>query len=187
MQDGDGIYYPVLGLVTNRDDPIGRGRVKFLVPGLIEPESRWAWPMGMPGGGFPGRGLHSVPPVGAQVVAFFLDGDPDKPMWMPGPWAVDPVDGAPDGATTDVAESSSKADVHAIETEKWRFVMDDGVNRMRLIHKDSGNEIEWDGARRALTLDFETSITLVAIGRIDLRATQVLINERPVMPNTDTI
>ena len=187
MPETDGIHHPVLGLLTNRRDPIGRGRVKVRVPGLIEPESRWAWPIGMPGGGQLGRGLHSIPPVGAQVVVWFLDGDPDKPMWMPGPWPVESSADKPDGATTDVAESDSPSDVHGIETGKWRLALDDDADRMRLVHKETGNEIEWDGARRALTFDFQTSVTIVSVGRIDLRATQVLINDRPVLPNTDAI
>ena len=42
MQEGEGIHYPVLGLVTNRDDPKGRGRVKFQVlrPGRVRSRIR---------------------------------------------------------------------------------------------------------------------------------------------------
>jgi len=58
------------------------GRIKFVIPGLIEPESVWALPFGA--GGSAQEGRNYVPPVGADVYCMFVNGDPDQPVWAPG-------------------------------------------------------------------------------------------------------
>ena len=66
-----------IGVVTNRKDPEGLGRVKVRIPGLIEPESDFALPLGTLGGGSDRRGLFAVPEVGAEVGILFNQGDVD--------------------------------------------------------------------------------------------------------------
>ena len=39
------------GSVIRNDDPEKLGRVKVFIPGLLEPQSPWAWPVGFPGSG----------------------------------------------------------------------------------------------------------------------------------------
>ena len=56
-----------MGYVTERNDPEMLGRVKVCVPGFLEPESGWAWPLGTVGGGTKDCGFFAVPPVGAEV------------------------------------------------------------------------------------------------------------------------
>lgn len=81
----------MIGSVTDNQDPLPYlGRVRVLVPGLLEPESRWAFPIGMMFG--PQRGLWAVPEVGSNVAVFLREGDVDHPFYMAGPW------GAPEDA-----------------------------------------------------------------------------------------
>ena len=44
-----GLY---VGYVTHRRDPERLGRVRVCIPGVLEPHSAWAWPLGTAGGGF---------------------------------------------------------------------------------------------------------------------------------------
>lgn len=68
-----------VGYVTTRDDPEQLGRVRVCIPGVLEPESAWAWPLGTLGGGSRNRGFFAVPEQGAEVAVFFNQGDVDAP------------------------------------------------------------------------------------------------------------
>ena len=74
--------YMYVGVVTKNDDPEKLGRVKVRIPGLVDPESAWAFPMGAPGGGSKRHGFFSPPVVGAEVCVFFHGGDPDHPWFI---------------------------------------------------------------------------------------------------------
>ncbi|MCP4607052.1 MAG: hypothetical protein GY847_42155, partial [Proteobacteria bacterium] len=71
-----------LGYVTDREDPEQLGRVRVCVPGLLEPHSAWAWPLGTSGGGSKNRGFFAVPEVGADVAVFFARGNLDRPHYL---------------------------------------------------------------------------------------------------------
>ena len=77
-----GIY---TGIVSNRDDPEKRGRLRLIIPHLapqrIHPA--WALPVGFQLG--PNEGSLMVPPNDAPVLVMFLNGDPDAPVWMHAP------------------------------------------------------------------------------------------------------
>src|SRR5512136_1169857 len=76
-----------LGHVTDRNDPEGLGRVRVSIPGLIEPESGWAWPLGTSGGGSRDRGFFAVPEVGAEVAIWFNQGDlSEEPFYLSAHW-----------------------------------------------------------------------------------------------------
>ena len=53
-----------VGYVTRRDDAEQLGRVRVSIPGVLEPESAWAWPLGTVGGGSKGCRHGSVRPGG---------------------------------------------------------------------------------------------------------------------------
>ncbi|MCA2977361.1 MAG: hypothetical protein INH37_03670, partial [Myxococcaceae bacterium] len=59
-----GLY---VGYVTDRNDDAQLGRVRVCIPGVIEPESAWAWPLGTVGGGSKDRGIFAVPEKFAEV------------------------------------------------------------------------------------------------------------------------
>ena len=60
-----------IGEVVDRDDPEGLGRVRLRIPGLVDPASSWAFPLGTVGGGSDRRGFFSVPEKGAEVGVLF--------------------------------------------------------------------------------------------------------------------
>jgi len=90
-----------VGHVTDRKDPDKLGRVRVCVPGLLEPHSAWAWPLGTVGGGSKNRGFFAVPEEGAEVALFFNQGDVDKPYFISAHW------GKPNGES-EVPEEAQK-------------------------------------------------------------------------------
>ena len=71
-----------VGYVTKRDDEEQLGRVRVCIPGVLEPESAWAWPLGTSGGGSKDRGFFAVPEEGAEVAVFFNQGNVDAPYYL---------------------------------------------------------------------------------------------------------
>ncbi len=79
-------YGKYRAFVADTEDPEGLGRIKMTIPSVLgEATSDWALPA-MPYGGGAGFGTLFVPPVGAQVLAEFLEGDPSVPVWTATFW-----------------------------------------------------------------------------------------------------
>lgn len=155
-----GLY---LGRVTNREDPDGLGRVKVEVPGLLEPESTWAWPLGSSGGGMAQRGHFEPPAVEATVGVLFLQGEIDEPYYFTGPW------GAPDGTPDipqDAAVDGPDRQVAVTEDEEWRIVRDStsGGNRFLIEHKGSSLALHLDGGADKLYLVREGATEALVLG-----------------------
>ena len=69
------------GFVADDKDPEKRARLKLTVPTVLgEATSNWALPC-LPYGGANGIGFVAVPPVGAQVLVEFMEGDISTPLW----------------------------------------------------------------------------------------------------------
>jgi hypothetical protein len=137
------------GTVTRRDDPLRIGRVKLTVPGLLEPESDWALPAAVVGGGEAQMGIYAVPEVGAEVVVWFVQGDADRPRYAPGHW------GAPGGtpqSPTPVKDLSAEdaPKVRVWETPRHLLVFDcrGGSEAFRIIDKSTGDGVVYDAAAR---------------------------------------
>lgn len=132
-----------LGIVARRDDPLGDGRIKIRIPGIIEPETpNWCEELGGTSGGGAQRGTFDPPDVGATVGVLFHRGDPDRVFWLRGPY------GRP-GGTSDIpdgadVEGDDRANV-VTEDEEWIIQRDSrstsSPQRYRVKHKDSGAEI----------------------------------------------
>lgn len=130
------------GTVVNNADPELLGRVRVNIPGLIEPESAWAEPVGTAGGSAQ-KGDFNVPELGASVTVQFLMGDPDRPKYQSGHW------GKPKGkseAPTYVQDGVSPKDAHlvrVIETKAFDIVMDSrgGKEQLFIRRKPDGTVI----------------------------------------------
>lgn len=74
-------YGKYRAFVSDNEDPETRGRCKLTIPSVLgETISDWALPC-FAYGGADGLGVVAVPPVDAQVVAEFLEGDVSSPIW----------------------------------------------------------------------------------------------------------
>lgn len=167
-----------IGHVVDREDPECLGRVRVRIPGLVEPASAWAFPLGTLGGGSDKRGFYSVPEKGAEVGVLFHQGDIDHPFYLSGHW------GRP-GGNTEVPEpvrGLSKEDapkVRAFETERFLLVFDERSGSEGLLLKDkaSGDLITIDagtGIRvktaKDLNLEIEGDVVVTANGDASVHA-----------------
>lgn len=129
------------GVVVDNADPQKLGRVRVTVPGLVEPMSAWAEPVGKAEGSAQ-RGEFSVPEIGATVSVQFLMGDVDRPKYQGGHW------GKPGGKTEAPTYLSGVAvkDAHlirVIETAAFDIVIDSrgGKEQLFMRRKSDGTVI----------------------------------------------
>jgi hypothetical protein len=86
---GSRTYYgKYAGTVIDNVDPLFKGRLLVEVPGVLgEGPSSWAEacvPLAGPTG--VAMGVYLVPPVGAGVWVEFVQGDPERPIWVGCRW-----------------------------------------------------------------------------------------------------
>lgn len=172
------------GVVTRNDDPLKIGRVKLRIPGLVEPESDWALPVGMPGAGEESVGFFSVPKVGAEVSCWFVQGDIDRPKYIAGHW------GAPGGSgqapsPIGAASAAEAPMIQCIETDRFLVVFDNrpGREKLELRDKLSGDGVAMDAFTRTMEVKSTVALTLKAIGAVKIEGIAVSINGRPVLPS----
>lgn len=175
-----------MGVVVDNADPERLGRVKVRVPGLIDPSSNWALPLGL-GGGAKERGLFWPPDVGADVGVMFVMGDVDAPAYLGGHW------GRPNGVRETPGpvgndDSISAEDAHkvkAIETDRWEVVLDDrsGHEAFRIRDKVTDDMVEFDGVSKGMTISATTALIIKAVGAIAIDAPLLTLNKRSVLPN----
>jgi uncharacterized protein involved in type VI secretion and phage assembly len=74
-------YGKYRAFIVDNKDPEKRGRVKLTIPSVLGgTSSEWALPV-TPYGGAAGIGFFAIPPIDAQVVAEFMEGDISSPLW----------------------------------------------------------------------------------------------------------
>ena len=180
-----GLY---IGHVVDRVDPECLGRVRVRIPGLVEPASAWAFPLGTVSGGSDQRGFFAVPEKGAEVGVLFHQGDIDHPYYLSGHW------GKPGGATEvpSPARGLSPVEtpqVRSFETGRFVLVFDDrGSNEtLRIQDKTSGDQIEFDGVGMGITIQATSALILKADGLVSIEGTTVVINGRLVLPGATPI
>ena len=173
-----------VGVVTDRNDPESLGRVRVMVPGLLEPEGPWAWPLGTLGGGSAGRGAFAVPRVGADVAVFFNQGDLSAPYYLCAHW------GKP-GGESEVPEEARKSppDGTVLSTETFCVEMDEseGGRRLKVTNRKTGDNLLFDAEANTVELCATTSLTLKAVGAVSIQAAQITIGGRVVRPCADPI
>jgi hypothetical protein len=172
-----------IGYVTDRDDPEQLGRVRVCVPGLLEPHSGWAWPLGTSGGGSKNRGFFAVPEVNAEVAVWFNQGDVSGDVhYLAAHW------GRP-GGQSEVPDEAQKSppDNRVIATETWRVEFDEtaGARRLSISNKETGDAIVLDAEAHTLSISATTSITIQALGAIQLVASHITLNGRVLRPIKD--
>lgn len=163
----NGLY---IGVVVNRDDPEGLGRVRIRVPGVIEPASNWAWPLGSSGGGNEDEGFFNVPSLNSEVGVFFKLGDPDHPYYLPANWG-----------TGEVPEASDDGDpdIKVLALKDYDIVVDTRVTSkgFKIVDKAAGdNLIEFNGVTRSMKISSTTSLEISSTGQISIDGLIVTIN-----------
>lgn len=176
-----GLY---VGYVTDRNDDAQLGRVRVCIPGVIEPESAWAWPLGTVGGGSKDRGFFAVPEKFAEVAVFFNQGKEDAPYYLPAHW------GKPGGESEVPLEAQrNPPDNRVFATEHFRIELDETVKsrKLKLTNKKTGDALTFDAEDNTVTLEATTALTLKAVGAISIDAPLITIAGRVVRPSADPL
>lgn len=114
------------GIVTDNNDPTGRGRLQLRVPAVLGDVTVWAMPC-VPYAGA-GVGFYSLPEPGTGVWIEFEGGDPSYPIWVGCFWADDQL---PD---------ASDAQIKIWKTESLTLRLDD-TNDELLAEASSGSKV----------------------------------------------
>lgn len=182
---------PVPAVVTDINDPQGQGCIKARVPGLCEPQTHfWCTPMGWPGAGAPGQGSRYPMQLGAQVMLFFLRGDPDLgAAYLPSCYGAQTGVNVGPTSVTASEPSAQNERVCLWEDERFAFyiTMHAEDRRLAMVDKVSGSSITLDATDGdnhksiSISIEAQTGILLKTDGLISLRAGRVEINGKPVM------
>lgn len=173
-----------VGYVTHRRDPDRLGRVRVCIPGVVEPHSAWAWPLGTAGGGFKDRGLFAVPEEGAEVAVFFNQGDVDAPYYLSAHW------GKSDGESEVPEEAQlDPPDNRVLATPTFRVELDESkdTRRLKLTNRKTGDHLVFDAEENSVTLAATSALTLRAVGAVSIEGVQITIGGRVVRPIADPI
>jgi len=177
LPGGRRIPYPMTAQVVDNRDPERLGRVRFSIPGLFEPSSPWARPLGV-GGGSLDRGLFMVPRIGAEIMVLFDGGDPRAPTYLSANW------GKPDGVNETPEETQREAEptVDALASESFRIELDEteGKRKLRILCVPTGDVIHLDAETREIMIKATTRISLIAEGAVDIDGIAITIGGRPV-------
>jgi hypothetical protein len=170
------------GVVVDVADPEKLGRVTVRIPGLIEEQSAWAFPLALLGAGKAGGGSWAVPPVGAEVGVLFNQGNPEAPFYVAGHY------GKPDGVSEVPSFAQDLADgdapnVLGFELGGFVLVLDTraGSPKAYLKDKTGGAELRIENGKATLLGKGDASVELVLeTGKATLKAGQVVVDSADV-------
>jgi hypothetical protein len=177
------------GEVVDNLDPKLMGRIRILIPGLLEP-SGWTMPIAMPGGGADNRGHWQVPRIGANVAVLFVQGDVDHPRYLAGPWASPRATGTEIPNAVRTLTPAEAVEVAVIQTRRWEIVFDDRIGRESLRIKDlefDEDVLEIDGANHGVTISGTAAVVIRSRGVVNIEALQIMLNGRVVRETEDPI
>jgi len=182
--DLKGIYH---GTVVDNVDPLRLGRVRFEVPGLIEPKSAWAFPAGGLMGGIKGRGSFSVPKMGADVVCVFVGGDADVPLYFSGWYGENErpayLDNGGDAANPVPVAPEDVHKVTIIEDDRWEVVLDSRGPKAKLRLRDKLTDDEILMEKGGINIQATSLVNITSTGTVNIDGANVSICERPVIRN----
>ena len=183
---GSGSHSVVVGIVTNNQDPNGKGRVKVKFPWLAgDTESHWAR-IASPMAG-KNRGMVFLPEVNDEVLLAFEHGDLNRPYVLGALWngMDEPPEGNKDGKNNirkicsrsgheiifndDSTARKEKIEVHTKAGHK--ILLDDsaGQEKIEIKDKTGKNVIKMDSVQNSITLSSAMKLDIDA-QMIELKA-----------------
>lgn len=186
--DGVKLTGPVIGKVTDNNDPFRLGRVKVAFPWLDDrAESHWA-PVVSPGGG-PQRGWQVTPEVHDEVLVVFEHGDVRRPYVLGGIHNAkdippQPVAGVVAGGRTNIRRFRTRIghvvelvdtpgqEAITIQTHQGsKLVIQEGPTAaITVVDRSGQNEISIDGAANQISLKAAGNVTIEANANLELKA-----------------
>ena len=157
-----------VGVVTDRDDPKQLGRVRFRIPGLIEPQGPWARPLGTVGGGSSGQGMVAVPEADADIGVFFNGGDPEAPWYISAHW------GLPGGENElpEEARRGGSPDNRVWSTQSFCIELDEteGAKRVRITDRTRGSRLEFDAENGNVSIEGPQDLTIKGTAKVRIES-----------------
>jgi len=166
-----GIYK---GIVKDVIDPQEANRIRVYIPGICDPISNWAEPIGMFGSAA-NFGSFGVPPEGSEVYIQFEAGDIDFPIYQP----------------TGKGKLEFPEEYRG-SLNKWGFMFLDTMimfeqtensGKIKLYTNDRENFITIDGVTNKIELKSLSGINIETTGELNLNASTVKIQNRIVQNN----
>ncbi len=191
MEDGEQEHrgVPCEGVVTRNDDPLKIGRVKAVIPGVIEPETDWILPWGSQGGGELERGSYFPPDVGAEIGVIFVGEDHDQPRFLCGPWGAPGEIGQGPSWLKDLSPEEAPQ-VKGIQTKRFNIIIDEREGHENLLISDRlfpSDSFEIDGVSHGVAVRGTAAVAIESVGVVSIKALQVIINGRVVKDSNDPI
>ena len=169
--------WPYEGIVIRRDDPFGLGRVTANIPGEID-ETAWLLPMGNPGAGAQDHGAIIVPPIGADILIQYVQGDAENGRYTP---AHHGTGEAPTGTAITADGDNIVWRDKRVQIEVDSRTATYGV---RVTDKATGLgvSLDLDMAGRQVKIHTALGVEIISTGLVKIVGGTVLINGRPVSP-----
>lgn len=141
------------GAVVNNLDPLNQARLQAKVPEVLgDAVSSWAAPCSPYAG--PEAGFFAVPPVGAEVWIEFEAGDPSRPIWVGGWWAIAGVPVGPAGAAVTPSVKILRTDAGLI------LAFDDAAQTITISDASCQNQLSVEVRNGILKLKGMTGVVL---------------------------
>ena len=193
----DGLFGLYEGTVTFRQDPMGLGRIKIEVPGIIEPEnskaSPWAFPRGS--GGSEKWGKNDVPKIGSDILVQFVNGDINSPVYESA-WHGKPINRETNKQESEAFPEFEDPDVLVWGRDWLRLVMDNRegqkIARLKVVKTVNGKEediiwLEFNYEDNSAQLYATSALGINADAIIDIDAPTVQVRGRKIVPNNKPI
>jgi len=152
-------YGKFRGKVTDNQDPLGRGRIRAIVPAISDRPLTWAEPCAPYAG--PKVGWYIIPPLGADVWIEFERGDPDYPIWSGCFWA--------SGDPGDMPLEKPAPEVKLFQTEKMALIMDDKEARLTIQMKTEEGEFKLVMDKAGIVLSADQVTLTISNEKIELK------------------
>lgn len=160
---------PCLGWVASNDDPEHRGRIRAILPGVVD-ETPTGWLEPVPVAGPAGYAVWAVPKRNAPVWVEWYRGNPDEGFWR--------AAGAP--GTDSPTEVGGDVDAVAVASADYILVLRPGSATLR--SRTTDDAVTLGGGDLSVSVRAGASVTISAGGSIDLVAPRVSVNGTPLIP-----
>ncbi len=156
----------LIGIVTENEDPEGRGRVKVKYPRLSDTPSDWVPVASFAAG--PERGAFFHPEVDDEVLVAFEYGDINSPYIIGRVW---------NGQDTPPVDQAEQLNVRRIKTKSGHTITlndTEGEEQIQIVDSKA-NSITIDTTSQTIKIEAQQDIELKAVGKVSISAAEIQI------------
>jgi uncharacterized protein involved in type VI secretion and phage assembly len=168
--EGNRVYEPMIGLVTDNKDPSKLGRVKVKIPVLHADQTTWWCPLVMLGAG-KNRGWFFIPEVDDEVLVLFEHGDMDRPIVIGALWngKDKPPDKNPGGNPRRMIKSRAGSKI-TFDDDQMKLIIEDGTGKGRLTFDSNANKITIESLAGDVCIQAPTGDVVIVAKEAEFKA-----------------